>query len=569
MITPILQPAEISLTKNPIVFQYRATDDNGDLYGTKNPAATVQMNSNGFAIGDTIILRWGDEDNGFENYTFTAVASPSAEGEIQAQPSGLPTFSYFELVASQMQSVPLVASLFTFQADTPSAGFFSITANQQFENGEVTWLINGISNANATATNTYQQEDNTPDGYAIVMELFFEGVSGFKKVVELKAIPDAQGLVTFNLEEILHAEFKNDFPFVPINTDTPVLANNIKKYFARIREDWYNIFENPLSTDGDWISIPTRQVLCGGVSQAYFADHNLLEDLDEENAFLSWYPDGKTVSPDQPEYIAWFNHTDTNREIIIRLERFRDTDQMTELFRYDDIQPKISVAPNQTLIIPVGYNQLDIDIPGNTDVRKYTIQVVDAASDFETGEPIFLSQKRSYYVDYCDYPEKRYIQFANGFCIPQTIRCIGRWTKDLLINREESTKILKPNYQSIDRQRIQHNVDFDNQFIYRTGWLTKNEVDALQEYLINNEGFEILASGYLPLHIISKRFAITQTLKNLHALEIKVIPGLKLKNYSNKNLLPKLTSEDFWELESSNGFWELESGGTFWELENA
>jgi hypothetical protein len=194
---------------------------------------------------------------------------------------------------------------------------------------------------------------------------------------------------------------------------------------------------------------------------------------------------------------------------------------------------------------------------------KYTVRVVTNASTPEA--PSYLSQPRSYYVDRRYFEDVRYLQYLNGFYLPETLRCTGVFGTTLDVERENSLRILTPDYTSTTSERYQHAEDWTNYFRYHTGYMRRFDLDALQELLIYGRAYEVYAEGYIPLLLRGKGFPVHETGQNLYSAEIEAEPALRQINYSNLNIpLDSDALEDGWLLVAGD-YWRTVFGQV-WKL---
>lgn len=557
MLTLLSQPASIALSRNQLVFKFEVTDGSGDAYGPIGVRSRVETSgASTFANDDTLVIDWTEPDGSTHSFTFTAKTTPTDDDHIPADISGYISLQeYFADVANHINANPIISPLFTSYMVSDSPNIYLYIETQEISNNwAVAFDISGITPPSFSTTD-YDTitADNTPTNYKVFLDVFFESSfeSGtFEKVVELDSEMDEDGIVTFNIENIIHSETKESLsnPPLPVfDNDELFLSDTLRRYYVRYREDYDGISPS-------WTTVDIKNIVCGGIAQNLFADFDFFTNLAANNSLLSWYPDGKYVSTDQPEYIHWYNYTGSTQNIVLEVKRYGASGLINSFYAFDTGSP-IDIEDSKIISIPAGYDQLDIN---NTNCLKYTVRVVDASSDWEGGSPSYFSQERNYYVDYKYYEEKRYIQYLNGFCLPETMRCIGAFSNQLNVTREESRKILTPDYSSTFTEKFQHEEEFENRFTYRTGFLTRYEVDALQEAMIYNKIYEVYDYGYIPLFNEDKKFDIYDTLQDLFSIEFKATPALYGRTYSNLNI-PLSDDQEGWALVAGD-YWRTRFG---------
>ncbi len=365
----------------------------------------------------------------------------------------------------------------------------------------------------------YSSSNPAPEDYKILLDIFFESVylsGSFASLVSLDLYIDAASEAVVDLSSILHAALEEALPELLIpgfDVTVPMKADIVRRFYCSYRESYEGASE-------DWTDTANRLVLCGGISQALFAAGDFFGALDSLNSLLSWYPLTKTVSGDQPEWIGWFNYTGAAQSVTLRIEEF-SADSNVPTVR--TLEAALSVEANKVALLPAGPAQLGI---ADTTL-KYVVRVVNELDSAE-----FLSQKRSYYVDRLTYRSLRYVVYLNSFCLPETLRCVGVFEKELEVERKQRQAVLAGGYASTTPEISQYDQSFSNRFTYRSGYLSKGEVEALQELLILGKVYEVNAAGVLPLNILDKKYRVLNTGEILSSIQFTATRAQGLLNYS-------------------------------------
>ena len=521
------QPDPISLSRNQIVYKIQANDAFGNIYGPK--AATAELNSPaaGYPVNSTIQVEWTNTDGTTSSITFTAVATPTADDQILASVANQ-TITYFEQVAEKISSHPSISPFLTVSADDNAPTFtLNFTATDSNASISITITPTGITGSSTTSTDAVA--DNTPDNYRVIAELFFENNDGlFESKLTISEKPDGSGVIAFDLADDLHKLLKDSFTSPPIpafDNNIPLQSNILKKFYIRYRED-YDGFT------ATWSESAIKKVMAGGLSKQNFANRDFFGSLHEGNSLLTWYPTGKTVSKEQPEYIAWYNYTDAQQVIYLEVKMLEEDGTETVIRKFE--ANLVTVQPEEVYLLPCGYDQLELEDQG-LDIKKYTVRVA-LSEDPIPVTATYYSQSRSFYVDTTYYHDSRYIVYLNGFSVPETLRCLGIKDTFLEVQRQEAEQILPINYQELAAEYTQYDVSFFNPYIYRSGYLSQGEVDALQELLIYNYSYEVRTDGFLPLRITDTRYSIFTSRQFLHSIQFRVRSRYTEKAYSNGNI---------------------------------
>lgn len=568
MIQIVEQPFETAFTRNPVIYRFRAVDGDGNLYRPMGVRSEVRCSTfHGPEDGETMILNWTEPDGTTGSVTFTARTTPTAEDEIPAavgaSPGSYPDWtSFYNAIGEKMKQHPIVGPLFRFDTVNRGSGqSYWAEALELDSDWSVSWDVSGIATPPTfdvidTTTITLSAE---PDNYRIVWDLFLESTyqsENYDRVASGEEFINADSEAFLNLERILEAKAKTTLATPPIpayDTNTALLADNLRRYYIRYREEYDGI------ASPSWTIASTRRVMIGGIAQTLFAAGDFLADRTQDTSLLTWKPNLRTIATDTKEYLAWYNYTGETKSVLIEYRGMvADGSESTAQFIYES--PDVQALAGETILFPVGFEQL-----GQSDdaIVSYTVQVVDKSSPYDGGAAEYLSVERTYQLDRYYRESERTLMYLNGFGCPETLRCIGYHTTDLQVERDEANRTLEPGYSTSSRELFQFDEDWQNVFTYRSGYLSKAELDSLQELAIYNEAFEIFSNVYVPLFITSSQFPISETRSNLDSITLVAVPALRHRNYSNI-LLTEETAGEYW-LTITGGNW-LTTFGQPWQI---
>lgn len=524
MLLPIDIPRKVSFSRNEIIFAVQATDDNGLPHAAQS-ASCLAYNGSRFSDGDSIIISWGEPNGVTDSQIFTASDGPSDDAEFPADNFVGTDDEYWDAVALVIQSHADIAWRFNVSREIYASVSgvqegIRITCRESSDEWTVTASgFSGVQNFN-------YKEATFPANYNVIVELIFQRSidEGFEKVARLKGYPDTLGNCVFDLSSILNAELKDTMsepPIPELGNNHPYLIQNARRYQIRYTER-----HGSPAADQDWRYITTRNVIIGGESIERNRNCDFFDELNNNNSLLTWYPDGKQISHNTPEYLPWFNHTGGNAAVYLRVQTFNAVSEIPNTFTYFNNDSSPFAKPYDTVMVPVGFNQLDL-AGINQDIAKYTCQL------FYTHNDTAASQIRTFYVDTMHRECLRHIFYLNSFNIPQTLRLTGQRKKSLKINRQKSRRIIRAQDSLLIGENFQYDFDYDMEYTYRSGYLSRNEVEALQELLIFNRVYEIYADGYRRLDLTEKKYNITECLQLLHSVSFKAVPSIQLRGYSN------------------------------------
>jgi hypothetical protein len=334
-----------------------------------------------------------------------------------------------------------------------------------------------------------------PDGYVVTIKLYFEKTydSGtFEIVATSKIRPDANGQVEIDLAQILDNETQATFPGPPIpafDQDEPYVLPTYKNYYITYQEDYVDFAGSPTTA-------PIKAVLYGGLYQ----EADFFDAASSTNSLVGDYdiPGGKTVGPDQPEFVSWYNYTGDIKRVYIEVESVDEDGTVAISAHYS--ANTIDVQPDQVITFPIGPNTLGLSATR----MAYTVQVVEQTSD------IRFSEARKYKID-VDYRRySRYLMYLNIFGAPETLRCTGAFTEGIDMERRIAA-VLQNNTTILRYAKQQYSADFEQLFTYRTGYLEMEEINALKDLLIHNQVYEVSADGFTAILINTNSFSYTES----------------------------------------------------------
>lgn len=531
MITIVSQPSDRTWSNNDIIFKLRATDDEGQIYGEKGVTGQIRFSAGSnpatFIVGNSVIISL---DIGANNYTetFMVVAEPTGLNELPAGSSDEAFGIYFKRILSKFQTHPRLSTYFEIK-DTMVPGYFNI----EFVAKEVSadWALGFAVNSTAAIIPFVQndvQDNPSPDNYKVKFEVCFQSIyeaGTFESVLQSEAQPDADGMIRLNLQKTIHKECLKSLPNPPVppfGLTEIIEADNIRKYYIRYAEA-----EGEIETVGAYIDTSVQEVLLGGIDKETFAYTDYLSQLSENQSFLTWQTPQREVTEGQTDFLNWYNYSDIEKSVVLELRRFSPSGELSKRYLFDAF-PHTKVGAKKTAIIPINTEFFAIE-----DSLAFAVRVVDGTSPYDSGNPTYLSSEVTYTLDFDYHESLRHLVFLNSFFLPETVKLTGVLTKDLEVDRQLSATIVQDGYRATDKDMAQNDFDWENVYIYRSGYISKIEADALQQMLIYNYVYEVGELNYRPLLIEGKKFKITETLKFLHSIEFTAVRALKAENYLN------------------------------------
>ncbi len=539
-LTLLSQPAPICFARNQAILKLRSdSDGSGTLYDARGVRSTLSAAlSDRFANGDTVTVEYTEPDGTTETVVFEAVASPDQINELPDSSSVLPDSDYWRLVVDTMAAHPRLSPFFSVNL----TDYVEITI--QALSIAAGWDITTTTDSGFATADFAAAASTLPDNYRVLLEVYFEDTyrgGDYRLAAQMDGTPEAgTGYVYFDISQVLTAECRaaRSEPQVPVwSTDAPALADNLRRYYMRYTEEYGT---PPVAQDWEYTGYNTA--MDGGIGQSLFAEGDFLGGLDETDALLTWMPDGRKLSLVQPEFLAWYNHTGGSKSVYIEFQWYDVTDNAPSTADFVFDGAPIAVRAGEVALLPVNPTLLGLD--AEPTAYKYRVRVTNGAAPW--------SQWRTYYIDREYHESERYVQYLNGFGVPECHRCTGDLSKKLKVDRQVAQYPLAPAYNEQASDRRQYARTWDNELTYRTGFLSAGEAETLQEMLLAGEVYDVSSEGYIPLLLTSNAFDVTETRQTLRAYQVQAMPRLDSRNYSKKKLSTLLS-----------GAW-LEPGGDAW-----
>jgi hypothetical protein len=549
MIIIAQEPEPITLTGNPVTYTIRAVDGDGNTVQWLGARSELIFDGYFDLPIDSISLNWiepGGLGTAIDYFSSDDLTDPRAFPRFEsAFPS---TLAYYEAVAARMEAHPLAGPYFRIYAVDNGDGISLWAVARRYEEGwDVQWGNNNILSGSTDVQSSTELISTAPEDYRIHLDAYIEqdfGSSNYKEAGKLSSPVDEQGLARFDISSLLNAAAFSTFPLDIQGPNIPawgleevLLHDVLRKYFVRL-------YERNSEGDNDFQFYFPRSpqlALVGGIAQNFFALYNIFENFSESNAFLTWKPDKRTLGPDQPEWLAWYNYTDSVAEIVLFVIEYDEEGSETSKYMYDLGPNRLKAEPSQVLLIPVGPQALALE----DETIKYEVRVVDALSNWEGAGGDFFSQPRTYYIDRRHYHTVRYLMYLNGWNCPETLRCVGDMDVEMTSSALESRRVLPPGFGDRYSELMAYRTEWADRFTYRSGYMTAAEAETLREILIYRKLYEVYEDGYIPLHIPGEAsFQITSSRQNLHSITIQAEPALEPRYFSNFNI--EVAEGDYW-----------------------
>lgn len=287
---------------------------------------------------------------------------------------------------------------------------------------------------------------------------------------------------------ILHAAILNritDEDVLPaLSTTVPYKAKISRKYKVSVWEQ----FNDPLEESAKVNSQEHRAIL-GGVDDDIYDNGQFFEDLASTPRFFSNFSGMKEIGINQPDFIAYYSNE--GESVSCSIKKYDETNSLS-----DTVTKTIGLSGGEIGVIPVGPK----DLGDMTGIVRYKVEIGSISRDYF----ILQNQDRWYYD----------LLYLNGFYCPEVFRATGNTQRKINVER----------YKFRDQEKVsQYDYDFDQIINYRTGYITTEMANALQELLIYNELYEINydTSKYILLDLVDNNYTISESRRYLQAFSFE------------------------------------------------
>lgn len=529
-INVINQPFEAVFSCNPVCWKLQ-TDDH--VIDEEFCPAFTLTGSLKFQSGQGLTISWIDPvTNNPITINFRAVTTPGAADELPDDNSTLSKIDYYTEVLNIISSHPAISTMFTGTLQQTGINCNLIFKSKLCQDIGLTVTHNIF--VVATSVQNYVAGTYL-DNFKICIELWIEDPyksNNYYCASRLSEPVDDDGCVTIDIQEALHHAFgkqkNNNLP--DLITNDHFIADNLRCYYLRITTKHGTI----QTTYGDWEYLPSKKVLCGGLSEEDYGIYgpNFTEDLSSLLCAATWQPNNRFICPDQPLFVSYINSTGATINAEPRATIFY-TDGTTAP---SGLNLGLSLEPWQTGIYNIGIDANNMtSVNPNKCIKKIEVRIIDSTIMLGNN-PTELIKPICYYVDHSYHKCKNFIVWMNGFCLPETMATTGAWEEQFTVSRSFQERILKKEYKTVDGQQYQYCISGRDGHIIRTGWKCREEVDAMREIFLTEELYEVKNGNYIPLLADGTSFNLYSCDDILYRGEFHVVHSMKMSKYSNINL---------------------------------
>lgn len=489
-VTLLHSPAEVSFSKNPILFEFksdRAVIDPGSYFiGYLYFFNSSQPGFTGPAEGSVLIFTLY---NTVEVFTFKA-AGNGDNNELPTKSSTESTDAWFVRLINAFKKNFILNNNYNLSFDTAiEYGDFDVVvgdsghymriqskeknsiANVELKNESVS--IAGMSNTSQARSVEYEVN------LRIYAELWINNSDTFQKLIGATLATDQNGLARWDVSALLNDALENQLTLLDQLNDI-VVTNDTISYYLKYTE----VFGNNL-TVGSYNSTETKLVLYGGQNVGDFKKGglSLLKD-GAVSKFLAFEP-STILLPNQPQFLSWFNQHATGLVTIkARINYANGTYWVYDL-------KSIQVSRFQKITFPVDFERIySINQFSSDRITSYSIYLVNADG--------LVSDEMISQVDYKRHPYAKTWAYRNSLGAYETIVTYGEKTFSYAI-RKYQAQIINDFDKSARSQDF--DIELNDQMTVYTGYRTKSEIEKFKDFFLSSEKYFLDNGKWIPVNL--------------------------------------------------------------------
>ena len=330
--------------------------------------------------------------------------------------------------------------------------------------------------------------------YEVYVESAFDSTV-FNKIFTGEKPSDSAGDLNINIRSLLHESIEENVD--DENFSFSVIAWKHTKSIGRF---YYR--HGVVGSDGNvavWTTSSTHVLLYGGLSfRKYKAGDYISVDIETDNNFLTWLPDGLNVSKAQPVYLSLLNESNYGFPYVtplVKVVAYYTDGTNQQVFR----SVPISLPDSKLFTFNFGYTALTVGtINAAKTVVYYTVQLID------DGDANINTEIRRFYVDHVVPPWERYFTFINSLGGMESIRTIGKRSEGFSTDKFPiKSNTLAANTLSY-RAKRQFKTEADEAYSISSGFMDAEFVKHYSKELLNSQSvFEIVNGQRLPVNILT------------------------------------------------------------------
>ena len=496
-LTLTTSPPSLVYARNAIWYQMHT--DQYITAGSK-PYMLMTLNSNGPQLGDTFTLTI---DNTPIVLTFIGNVLPSNPFELHANYTPDPMNTYATQLLAELQACHLLSAYFDMAIDSSSASQavirFTSRSGEEFTRSLT--ITNGSSSYTAGTADSYAAN------YKLLGELWMESAfaaGDYRKIDTLEQVPDQNQDAFFNLMRQVEAELRHPLPeYLSSSAKLRACTAGHARFYIKYADK----SGSPVTQSAWSYENNIHVAYLAGVPIDELPAADFLAD--RQGKALSRLGNTLSVTPDQLQYLWFFNHTASGTPQIECTVWFTDGSSAA----YSPTITIDSLALHQMGYLSCGYTQLDIGAADpNKTVRKYSVRVKDSSGNYYTEAVTFI-------LDW-DYKEDfRQFLLPNGYGGYDTLAAIGAVSASL--SRKETQVPVPEPFNAQASDALERSVPEDRQVKYTAaaGPFDTVMLGRLQDiFAQSGQAYTAEGGSFVPVELIDKSITLIDRSRDAHVL---------------------------------------------------
>jgi hypothetical protein len=290
---------------------------------------------------------------------------------------------------------------------------------------------------------------------------------------ELVQPADVTGRTTFDVSTLLDAYVQPDWPDHG-QAGVQQAPQCFKRFYLQHSEQWDG---SPART---YTVRETHYLVYGGLDFDEYATQSYFTYLRPTvRPFLTWEPVQKEVYADQPEFLYYHHDSLTDKTFSVVVTFTDSAGASTSAVLY----AAAGVQCFEVWRAGVGLRQLRAALGPAVpaDVVAWSVTVTSSA----TGSA--FSETRYYQLSEELPAERRYFLYANSIAGINTLACVGKAKREVTFSNTVVQRSLQPKYDPAQGDAFATNVAGVPVLTANTGYLNREQLAALQDFLLSEE----------------------------------------------------------------------------------
>lgn len=477
MITAIVSPPDIGLSKDPLVYRFQSDDYTGAV----GAVAVNRLYFSGPILSGTVLqLLW----NGVLT-TLTAATFPVPNG-MQFK-SGAGNSAHVLVMLPYFQANPAIEKDFTVTADGAALVFTAKNKGKAFNMHPAAVAgIWGIQNTTVGA------DEINRTNHCINLGLFLENENGVgqSKIYEVYLPTDINGRAEIDLADILNSVLQPKLENPSWTGPTAVITRaTSRKYQVSVAEGYGRPTVLGLST-----ALYPCRVLWGG--SGYNQQTTVSARL-YQNGKMKALRNGATlryVMADEPQWLT-FLCVEPTLNLVFKMDVVWH-DGSTGSYTLGNL-PTANLGDK--IIVPAGVSQLNVNYYSfeGKRVKEYTLYLV--VGDVEK------SHRYRYIADKNLRDRRKYFVYINSFGAWDTHRANGIEERNLELKTYSASRCLAYPQVLGDAEQSDYYATYEQTFQVTTEWLSREEQKRVRDLFLSPRKYRYVNGDLYPIGITSSR----------------------------------------------------------------